>query len=125
MKRLPESELEIMIIIWEAKQPVNVAYIMGNLGEQRTLTASALHSYLNRLLEKGFLSCKKQGKTSVYEVIISDEEYQKKESKSVLERLYQGSIKNFVAALHNGDNLTKEDLLELKNYIEEHTTEED
>lgn len=125
MKRLPESELDIMIIIWEAKRPVNIAYITEHLAEQRKLTVSALHSYLKRLLEKGFLSFIKQGKTNVYEAIVSEEEYQKKESKSVLERLYQGSIKNFVAALHNGDHLTKEDLLELKDFIEGYTEGEE
>ena len=72
-----------------------------------------------RLLEKNFLSCTKQGKTNVYEAILSDDDYQKEESKYIIERLYHGSVKNFIVALNNGDYLSKGDLLELQKYIEE------
>ena len=77
-----------------------------------------------RLLEKNFLSCTKQGKTNVYEAIISDDDYQKEESKYIIERLYHGSVKNFIVTLHNGDYLSKGDLLELQKYIEEFIAKE-
>ena len=38
---------------------------------ERPLTASALHSYLKRLEEKGFLSCGKEGKTNRYRARVS------------------------------------------------------
>ena len=63
--RLPESELELMLAVWEAGEEGTTAPgILARL--ERPLTASALHSYLKRLEEKGFLSCGKEGKTNRY-----------------------------------------------------------
>ena len=59
-RHLPESELDIMLVVWGAGGPVSAPAILEGL--ERPLTASALHSYLKRLEEKGFLSCKKTGK---------------------------------------------------------------
>ena len=61
-KSLPESELDIMLVVWKAEGPISAPKIMERL--ERRLTASALHSYLKRLEEKGFLVCEKAGKTN-------------------------------------------------------------
>ena len=50
-KRLPESELDIMLAVWAQNGPTTAPYIMERL--ERPLTASALHSYLKRLEETG------------------------------------------------------------------------
>jgi predicted transcriptional regulator len=118
MKRLPESELDIMIIVWSTEGPVSVTYILEKLNADKKLTISALHSYLRRLVEKGFLKCYKQGKQNVYEAIVTEEEYQQEESSSVLKKLYGGSLKNFVAALYNSEQLTKKDIVEVREFIE-------
>lgn len=68
--RLPESELELMLAVWEAGEEGTTAPgILARL--ERPLTASALHSYLKRLEEKGFLSCGKEGKTNRYRARVS------------------------------------------------------
>ena len=54
--RLPESELDIMLVVWDLKEATAPA-ILERL--ERPLTASALHSYLKRLEEKGYLACRK------------------------------------------------------------------
>lgn len=59
-RRLPESELDIMLVVWNAGGGVSAPAILEGL--ERPLTASALHSYLKRLEEKGFLACEKTGK---------------------------------------------------------------
>ena len=88
--RLPESELELMLAVWEAGEEGTTAPgILARL--ERPLTASALHSYLKRLEEKGFLSCGKEGKTNRYRARVSRAEYEQQESRTVLDRLYAGS----------------------------------
>ena len=85
--RLPESELELMLAVWEAGEEGTTAPgILARL--ERPLTASALHSYLKRLEEKGFLSCGKEGKTNRYRARVSRAEYEQQESRTVLDRLY-------------------------------------
>lgn len=116
-KHLPESELDIMLVVWAAGGEIAAPAILEELG--RPLTASALHSYLKRLEEKGFLSCRKEGRTNTYTALVSWENYQEQEGKTVLEKLYAGSLKRFAAALYDGGVLNREDVSELRSYLEE------
>ena len=119
MKKLPDSELEIMLIIWEYERPVTRFEIEDKLDEERNLSPTTILSFLSRLQEKGFLDVSKDGKNNVYSAIIEKESYMQAESKNMLKKLYKNSVKNFLASLYDGDNLSEEDLQELEAYIEE------
>ena len=119
MKRLPDSELEIMMIIWELDKPVTRFEIEEQLDKERKLSPTTILSFLSRLQEKGFLEVQKAGKNNVYISLIDKEIYMQTESKNILKRLYNNSVKNFLASLYDGDNLSEEDLSELANYLNE------
>lgn len=119
MKRLPDSELEIMMIIWELDKPVTRTEIEERMDPARKLSPTTILSFLSRLQEKGFLAMEKSGKNNVYIALVDKEIYIQKESWNVLKRLYQGSAKNFFAALYDGDNLSDEELQELEDFISE------
>lgn len=119
MKRLPDSELEIMMIIWKLDKPVTRFEIEDRLDEERKLSPTTILSFLSRLQEKGFLKVQKTGKNNVYIAQVDKESYMQKESKNILKRLYNNSAKNFLAALYDGDNLSEEDVNELMNYLNE------
>lgn len=115
-KRLPESELDIMLVVWAEKGPVAAPAILAGMG--RPLTASALHSYLKRLEEKGFLRCGKEGKVNQYTALVTKEEYQVKEGKTMLGKLYAGSLKRFAASLYDGGSLGRAEVEELRQYLD-------
>lgn len=117
MKRLPESELEIMMIIWEYDRPVNRMEIEERL--KKDIAAPTILSFLNRLEAKGFVSVEKIGKINWYTPTVKEEEYLQKESRNILQKMYQNSLKNFVTALYDGDGLTSQDIEDLKAFIEE------
>lgn len=117
MKRLPDSELEIMLIIWDLNKPVTRFEIEEQMDEERKLSPTTILSFLSRLQEKGYLEIQKSGKNNVYIAIIDKDKYMQTESKNILKRLYQNSAKNFLAALYDGDSLSDEDLKELEDYI--------
>lgn len=119
MKKLPDSELEIMLIIWEYDRPVTRFEIESKLDEDRNLSPTTILSFLSRLQEKGFLDVAKEGKNNIYSAIISKEIYMQTESKNMLKKLYKNSVKNFLAALYDGNSLSEKDLQELEEYIEE------
>lgn len=54
MKRLPDSELEIMMIIWDYNRPVTRIDIEEKMEEGRKLSPTTILSFLSRLQEKGF-----------------------------------------------------------------------
>ena len=119
MKRLPDSELEIMMIIWDLDKPVTRFEIEAQMDQGRRLSPTTVLSFLSRLQEKGFLAVQKSGKNNVYIALIDRESYIQAESRSILKRIYRNSVRNFIAALYDGDSLSDEELKELEDYISE------
>lgn len=120
MIRLPESELEVMICIWRIEQEeISVNLILEELNLDRKITAGALHSYLNRLMEKGFIKCEKKGKYKMIMPLISEAEYRENESVNVLNRFFHGSVSNLVNCLYKKNKLNIEDIRELKEFVDQ------
>ena len=119
MKRLPDSELEIMMIIWDLDKPVTRSEIEEHMDADRKLSPTTILSFLSRLQEKGFLDIQKSGKNNVYYPLVDRESYMQAESRSILKRIYQNSARNFIAALYDGNSLSEKELKELDDYISE------
>lgn len=117
IKRLPDSELEIMMIIWEANQPVTSAYVSEKLKDKKKWKITSILTFLARLTEKGFIKSRRQGKINIYSAIIGEQEYLENESKSFLEKLYGNSLTTFVASLYRSNAINDEDLTELRQFI--------
>ena len=116
-RSLPESELDIMLVIWKHEGQASAPMILEEL--ERPLTASALHSYLKRLEEKAFLTCRKQGKVNFYTALVSKEDYQHSAGNSILKKLYDGSLSRFAVALYGGKKMKREELQELQQLLEQ------
>lgn len=116
-EKLPDSELEIMMIIWNASAPVTCGYIMERL--DKTWVKPTVLNFLNRLSERGFVRVYKEGRHNVYEQLVDKDTYVSRESASFLRKMHHSSIKSLVASLYDGNSITKDDLNELKSYIEE------
>lgn len=114
--KLSETEMEVMEVIWNSSTPMTVAQIQDLFAakEWKTSTVSTL---LKRLIDKRFLTKTMRGKVNYYEPAIPWEEYKKYETKSFLHRLYNGKVKNFFAALVDDDELSQDDINELKEWF--------
>ena len=118
IKRLPESELEIMQIIWKKSASVSRVDIEQALQETHPLAPTTILTLMTRLCEKGFLSLKKEGRSNLYEPLITEKEYLAAESRSFLDRVFHGSVASFATALCDS-GVTKEELEELRRLLEE------
>ena len=116
-KRLPDGELSIMQIIWKEDPPVARSTIEQALGDEKQLAPSTIITFLTRLCEKGFLSLTRKGRTNYYTPLISEREYLAEESRSILDRLYGGSLASFATALCDS-GVSREDIEELKDMLE-------
>lgn len=117
IQKIPDSELEIMMVIWNADEKVTSDYIMERL--DKTWLKTTVLNFLTRLCDRGFLKCHKEGRFNVYEALVEKDDYLQKESKSFLQKMHHNSLMSLVAALFDGDSVSKKDLEELKKYIEE------
>lgn len=118
IKRLPDSELELMQIIWKLEYPVSRPDIEKNLPKNHQLAATTILTLLTRLCEKGFLKVEKQGKTNLYTPLIAEKDYLAGESRNILNRLYGGSLKAFAMSLVDS-GVSKEEIDELRKMLEE------
>ena len=118
VKRLPDSELEIMMAIWSCEQPVTRMQIEEKLDREPKISATTVLSFLSRLEEKGFVTVTKEGKTNVYRARISKKEYLGEESKSILSRMYGSSLKNFVTACYDGKQVSRDEIQELQDFLD-------
>ena len=117
IRRLPESELEIMQIIWHEAAPVSRMTIESVLHKTHPLAPTTILTLLTRLCDKGFLSLRKDGRTNLYEPLITEKEYLAVESRSFLDRLFHGSVAGFATALCDS-GVKKEELEELRKLLE-------
>ncbi len=118
-KKLPESELETMLVVWHSEIPVRGSDLAAALVKSRGWNKSTVFTLLLRLVEKGFLECRKEGKNNYYRPLVSEQEYRAYESRSMLDRFYAGSVKNFFAAFCSENNLSKEELEQLRQLVDE------
>ena len=117
-KTLPNSELELMMILWKAGKPLTRTEIEERLPRKRKLSKTTVLSFLSRLEEKGFVRVEKEGRNNLYFPLVEEQDYLEQESGTILERLYGSSVKKFVASLCDGDRLSKAEIDELKEYLD-------
>lgn len=122
MKKLPDAELELMMIIWEAEEPISRLEITEKLGDSRDVVPSTTLSLLSRLEERGFVAREKRGKINYYSPLVEKEPYLKETGKSILKKMFGGSLSNFAAALYMGEELSDNDIEELQQFINSKTS---
>ena len=116
MKRLPDTELEVMKAIWRVGAEVSRSVLEEALSEFGW-ASNTVNTYLTRLEKKGFLSVEHDRRGNRYTALVTQEDYQAFDSKAVLSQLY-GSPRNFVAALVRG-GLDRGEIDQLRALLDE------
>lgn len=117
--RLPDRELQVMQVIWKENREVHTGEIVENLRLEKPIKLQALQVILARLVGKNFLSCKKLGRLNYYKALVMQEVYKNNETHLFLERLYCNSTKSLIVSLIKDNDITKEDIAEIKKLLEE------
>lgn len=118
MKKIPDAELELMMIIWDAGRPMTRVEIEENLSDDREVLPNTILSLLTRLEKRGFVKKERDGKLNYYSALVEKEPYLKEAGQGFLNRMFRGSLKNFAAALYDGEELSKEEAAELLEFLE-------
>ncbi len=119
MKKIPDAELELMMVIWDAGQPVSRMDIEMRMQNGRDVVPSTILSLLSRLEKRGFLRKEKQGNINYYNALVEKSAYLKEEGQRVLDKMFGSSLKNFVTALYDGKGLDDREIAELQAFIDE------
>ena len=119
--RLPDTELEIMKVIWESGKTLSTSEVKILLERSRPWNVSALQTLLNRLIDRGFLESHKEGKNRFYTPLVPEKEYLAVENKAFLEKVNDRSVTKLVASLYDSKSISEEDLDELAAFIRSKT----
>jgi predicted transcriptional regulator len=114
--KLFDSELKVMEIIWE-REPVSAKEISSILGENIGWNKNTTYTIIKKLIEKEVL-CREEP-NFICTAKLRKEQVQSAETKSLIEKLYQGSKKAFFAAFLQNEKLSREELEEIKRLINE------
>lgn len=124
-KRLPDAEMDIMNFIWESGKAVSSVDIQEGLKDKHEWSLAVILNLLARLTERGFVTAEKVGKYKLYSAIVAQDDYLQQESKTIIDRIFGGSVSKLICSLYNGKNLSNDDIASLKAFIDEKASESD
>lgn len=116
--RIKNSEWNVLNCLWE-KSPQTVMQLVARLGESVGWAKSTTITTLRRMEEKGLVHCEIIGKGKSYTPAVEQENAVISETRSFLDRVYQGSVSLMMSAMAKRQELTTEDLAELRKILEE------
>lgn len=119
IRRLPDSEFEIMRVVWESEPPITTAIVMDKLGDKRKWKAPTVLTLMSRLVDRGFLRTEKTGKERIYYPLIGREDYLELETEKFMKQYHENSFLSFVNTLYNTKQPTEKELDELLKWAKE------
>lgn len=115
--KISETEWKVMKIIW-SNPYITANEVIDILDDYVEWKPKTVKTLLNRLLNKGAIHFEKEGREYKYYPLVSEDECIKEENKSFLDRVYNGAFKTMIANFIEEQNLTKEDIDDLKKILE-------
>ena len=112
--KITDSELEVMKLLWCAKDALPVTAIREQLQESKGWEPATIKTLISRLVSKGAVRQEKRN-VYYYSPAISEKEYSSWAAKDLVTRIFNGKASDLIASLVNSDGLSQEDLAELRD----------
>ena len=111
-----EAESVVLAVLWRTS-PIATEAVVAALANRRHWQESRIKTLLNRLLKKGAIHAKKEGRRFVYSPVLTREQWLSSESEGLLDRLFGGRVAPLVAHFSRQRKLSKKDIADLKTLI--------
>ena len=117
--QITDAELEIMKVLWE-KKSLTLNELVEELSKEEPKNKSTIKTLLYRLIDKKVVkSVEKNKKEDEYKPLISEKKYLKNANETFLEKLYDGNVNNMLLNFVEDKKITKEEIENLLNIIDE------
>jgi predicted transcriptional regulator len=113
--KLFDSELKLMEMIW-CNAPVSAKTLASMAEAQISWNKNTTYTILKKLVEKGVV--KRQDPHFICTPLIQKEQVQKAETRSLIDKLFNGSRKAFFTAFLEQEKLTDDEIHMLKSMID-------
>jgi BlaI family transcriptional regulator, penicillinase repressor len=119
MDKIPEisgAEHQVMKVIWN-DNPITAMEITKELTKTTSWKLNTIKTFINRLLKKGAIGYQKSGKEYSYHPLIREADFVKAESRLFLNRIFGGAMVPMLVTMVENEDLTLEDMDELRKHI--------
>ncbi|HZB13863.1 MAG TPA: BlaI/MecI/CopY family transcriptional regulator [Chryseolinea sp.] len=117
LPKATEKELEILQIVWK-KGSTSVKDVHEALGGDELNGYTTILKLMQIMHEKGLLTRQKSGKLHLYEAVPTLEKTQQQLLDRMIDTIFQGSASRLVMSALGNKKSTKEELREIKEYLE-------
>ena len=108
-----ESEYRFCLILWE-QEPIKSTELARLCKERLGWSKTTTYTVIKRLGERGVL----KNENAVVTSLISKEEAQQSELEELVEKKFEGSLPAFIAAFARRQELSAEEIAEIRRIIE-------
>lgn len=123
VSKISEAELEIMKVLWE-RSPQTANEVIDKLELKMNWKPKTIRTLINRLVQKEVVSYhQEKGRLYEYYPLVSQDSFLQVETKSLLKRFYGMSFKPFLVNFLKEEQLSSEDINELKRILDEKSEE--
>lgn len=113
-----EKELEILQVIWE-KGPSSVKEVHNAMGGDQANGYTTILKFLQIMFEKEIVSRHKNGKQHVYKAIVTKENTKRQMMDKIIDTVFEGSASQLILSALGNNKSSKEELREIRKYIDQ------
>lgn len=112
-----EKELEILQVLWD-KGAVSVRQVHEAMGGETANGYTTILKFMQIMHEKGLVTRQRNGKLHLYKAVPSLENTQQQILDKMINTIFQGSAAQLVMSALGNKKSSKEELNEIKKYLE-------
>lgn len=116
LPQISEAEYEVMKIVWKYA-PINTNEITEKLLKTSSWSPKTIQTLIKRLVNKGVLTYEKDSRVFVYTPLVQESDYIDQESKSFLNRFYDGNITAMLSSFIENDRLSETEINSLRSLL--------
>ena len=114
---ISDAESRVMDVLWRLS-PQTADDIVAELAERTGWHAKTIKTLINRLLGKGAVTAQKDGRRYLYSARLRREDWQRRESRSLLDRVFGGKVAPLLAHFSQHEKLSAGEVAELRKLID-------
>jgi len=114
---ISEAESRVMEVLWR-RAPQASEDIVAAVQRDSDWHEKTIRTLLGRLLGKGAVSAEKDGRRYLYAPVLTREQWQSQESRSLLDRVFGGRLGPLLAHFSEHEKLGAKDVAELRKLLD-------
>ena len=115
---ISEAESQVMERLWRVA-PQGSEELAAALQPETAWHENTVRTLLNRLVRKGAVRAEREGRRYLYSPVLTREQWQAHESRSLLDRVFGGKVAPLVVHFSRNEKLSAKDVAELRKLVDQ------